>query len=308
MGVKKVILLIMILLLFVIALFLMQTEHAHQNSKIQVRVSTFALYDIVKAVGGKAVDVEMVIPFGVEVHSFEPTPKTIIDIKKSKLFLYSGASLEPWVKKLSSSKNMRDMSVYVTLRDAKNDDVNQEEHTHHHEAVDPHYWLDVDNMKRLTKKIVSMLSKEDGADAQLFKVNGEKYLEMLSKLDVSYRKGLNDCKQHKVVLHHNILGYVASRYGFSVETLSGLSPDAMADAKTMAKLSKTIKEEQLKVLFYEAFVSDKLMQSLAKEHHIKVEFLEPLANITALQAKEGMRYVDGMERNLEKLSEAMECR
>ncbi len=96
-------------------------------------VSTFALYDIAKQVGGNNVDVRMVIPFGVEVHSFEPTPKTIISIQKSALFFYSGAELEPWIIKLAQGKNMRDMSRYVDLREMKEACEEHEEEHHHHD-------------------------------------------------------------------------------------------------------------------------------------------------------------------------------
>ncbi len=300
---KKVVLLIVILLSFVAALFLMQERDETSHHKIKIVVSTFALYDIVKAVGGEAVDVEMVIPFGVEVHSFEPTPKTIIEIQKSTRFLYSGASLEPWVKKLPRSANMLDMSQYVDLKKV----TAHEEADHDHGAFDPHYWLDIGNMKLLTHKIVLELIKLDPPHEADYLHRAEVYMDGLSKIDTAYKKRLKSCKLHEVIVHHNTLGYVSARYGFEVEALTGLSPDALADAKTMAKLANQIKEKGINVLFFEAFVSDRLMKNLAKENHIRLDYLEPLANITANQAAEGIRYEDGMYANLDKLAEAMQC-
>jgi zinc transport system substrate-binding protein len=307
--VKKVVLLVVILLSFTIALFFSQNEKTTASEIPTITVSTFALYDIAKRVGGNSVDVQMVIPFGVEVHSFEPTPKTIISIQKSALFFYSGADLEPWIIKLAQGDNMRDMSEYVDLREVEEECEEHEDHHHHgEEAVDPHYWLDIGNMKLLTQKIALAFVKMDGNNEALYVKRAATYIDELTKLDKAYQKRLQDCQVREVILHHNILGYVAARYDFSVEPLTGLSPDALADAQTMARLSTTIKEKGIQVLFFEAFVSDRLMKNLARENGIEIDYLEPLANITASQAERGMSYVDGMYINLDKLTHAMRCK
>lgn len=296
--------------LFIIALVLLQKESPQSSHVPKITVSTFALYDIVKHIGGDSVDVAMVIPFGVEVHSFEPTPKTIIEIQKSRLFLYSGADLEPWISNLVQGENLRDMSRYVHLREADDEEgeVEGAENHHHHGAVDPHYWLDVENMKLLAEAVASELAAVDPKNAPSYRERAAVYLQALTDLDEAYRERLQHCEVRSVVLHHNILGYVAARYDFSVEPLTGLSPDAIADAQTMAMLSKSIKKRGIKVLFFEAFVSDRMMQSLADENGIELDYLEPLANISASQAEAEMSYVQGMQTNLDKLARAMRCR
>ncbi len=308
MYVKKVALLVVILLSFTIALFLSQKENKTASDTPSVTVSTFSLYDIAKYVGGPTVDVKMVIPFGVEVHSFEPTPRTIVSIQKSALFFYSGADLEPWIVKLAQGDNMRDMSQFVDLRAVnKTCEEHEDKGHHHHGAYDPHYWLDIGNMKLLTQKITQAFVKMDSANEAHYVKRAADYIEELTKLDRAYKERLHNCQVREVVLHHNVLGYVAAEYDFSVATLTGLSPDALADAQTMARLSTTIKEKNIKVLFFEAFVSNRLMQNLAKENSVELDYLEPLANITADQAKSGMRYIDGMYENLDKLTHAMRC-
>ncbi len=306
---KKVVFLTVILLSFTVALFLSQNESETGSENPTVTVSTFALYDIAKHIGGSNVDVQMVIPFGVEVHSFEPTPKTIVNIQKSRLFLYSGADLEPWIIKLTQSDNMRDMSKFVDLKAAhekcEGDDKARHHHAHH--AYDPHYWLDISNMKLLTQKIALSFVKMDEANEALYVKRAAAYIEELSLLNSAYQERLKSCQVREVVLHHNVLGYVAAAYDFNVSALTGLSPDALADAQTMARLSTMIKEKGIEVLFFEAFINNRLMQSLAKENGVELDYLEPLANITADQALSGMSYTQGMYINLDKLVHAMRC-
>ena len=303
---KKILGLVVGLLIITGVILWLPTDKEHENKKLKVTVSTFALYDIVEHIGGDKVDVHMVIPFGVEVHSFAPTPKSIIEIQKSKLFFYSGASLEPWIKKLPQSANMIDMSQYVHLISIDEEEHDHDAH-HHHGHYDPHYWLEISNMKLLSQKVLEALSSKDPEKSTFYKTQMKRYVKDLEDIDTAYKKRLQTCQVHEVILHHNILGYVAPQYGFEVSTLTGLSPDALADAKTMTRLSNKIREKGIDVLFFEAFVSDRLMKNLAKENGVRLEYLEPLANITAIQAQEKMTYRQGMLSNLEKLSEAMRC-
>ncbi len=292
----------------ILALFFAQNKKRVFSERPIVSVSTFALYDIAKYIGGDNVNVQMVIPFGVEVHSFEPTPKTIIQIKKSALFFYSGAELEPWIVRLAQSANMFDMSQYVDLREA--DDAEEDVEGHHHhgdDAHDPHYWLDIGNMKLLTEKIALELAKLDNDHEAAYVKRAADYIGELDALEKAYQERLKNCQVREVILHHNVLGYVAADYNFSVAPLTGLSPDALADAQTMAQLSNEIKEKGIKVLFFEAFVNNRLMHNLAKENDVELDYLEPLANITAAQAEAGMTYVEGMTANLDKLVHAMRC-
>lgn len=305
-NMKKVLGLVIGMLVVTLAIFWLPSTQKSVSNKLKVTVSTFALYDLVQHIGGDKVDVKMVIPFGVEVHSFEPTPKNIIEIQKSKLFFYSGASLEPWVKKLPQSENMVNMSQYVDLISIDEEDHENKE-AHHHGHFDPHYWLDISNMKSLSNKVMELLSSKDPANSAYYRLQAKRYLETLEQIEKAYSEGLKECQIHEVILHHNILGYVSQKYGFQVASLSGLSPDALVDAKTMAQLSKDIRKKGINVLFFEAFSSDRLMKNLAKENGITVNYLEPLANITANQAQSQMSYSDGMLSNLKKLSDAMKC-
>jgi zinc transport system substrate-binding protein len=279
------------------------------GKELRVAASTFALYDAARKVAGDRAEVYMVVPFGVDIHSFEPSPKTMARIQQSTLFLYSGAGLEPWTKSFARSENALDMSRFAFLRSMEehdDEDDGHEEH-HHHEGVDPHYWLDIGNMITLVNKISEVLAKERPEDAGRFRQNAQRYVRELEALDGEYKERLKNCRQDTIVVNHNAFGYLAERYGFHVEALSGLSPDAMPSAKTMAALIGIVKERKIKTVFFESFVSDRLVKNLADESGTGVDVLQPLANISADEAESGTGYIEIMRQNLQKLSHALEC-
>ena len=304
----------------VIVVFLLQMVVLKQDAKTTsndlnitqkpvVALSTFALYDIAKNIAKDKLVTYMILPIGTDIHSFEPNPKDIVKLNLSSLVIYSGASLEPWIANLNFKNKNIDMSKHVELIQIK-------EHTHHkhdakscsHKGVDPHYWLSITNMIKATKVMTDAFIDLDKVNKDFYLQNQKSYIASLKKLDELYKNTLLECKNKEILTNHNAFSYLADSYGFEIHSLSAVSPDAEVDAKSMISLIKRIKEHHTSTIFYESFVSSKAMESVAHEANIKVDVLQPLANITSKELEENLSYVDMMKQNLVKLKNVMDCR
>ena len=140
-NIRKIIF-VLAMLLFVLQLFMMnQNEKITQvNSKPIVAVSTFSLYDITKHIGKDSIELINILPFGVDAHSFEPTPKLMASLEKSRLVIYNGA-LEPWIEGFTFKNSSINMSKRVNIRALQEDEHHHKEHKHHTDSkIDPHYW------------------------------------------------------------------------------------------------------------------------------------------------------------------------
>lgn len=312
-----------IILVLIVVVFMLQMYVSKEDAKIQVEdtnqkpkvsLSTFALYDIAKNISQDSMDLIMILPFGVDAHSFEPTPKLMTEIMQSNLVVYSGAGLEPWVESFDFKSKTIDMSKSVKLLEVKNSDEDEHhehghhDHHHHHDsALDPHYWLDIQNMVIATKLMSDEFIKISPKNETIYKQNSEKYIAKLQSIDAKYKKALLSCKKNTIIVNHNAFSYLSNNYGFHVESLSGLSPEAQPSAKNMVKLIEHVREHDVKTVFFESFVSDKAMKSIASEAKVDVDVLQPLGNITADEAKMKLSYEDIMLINLEKISKALVC-
>ena len=282
-----------------------------EDTRPMVAVSTFSLYDITTHIAGDTVKIINILPFGVDPHSFEPTPKLMAEIEKSVLVLYSGAGLEPWTHGYTFKNRSVDMSKHVRLRHLDADE--HEHHKHHdeqcaHNRLDPHYWLDFANMQKSAEIVTQELIKIAPKNKQFYINNKNKYIEMLNQLNRAYDTQLKGCKLDTIIVNHNAFGYLSHRFGFEVEALSGLIPEAQPNAKNMSRLIQDIEHHGAPVVFAESFVSSKAMKSIANEVHVDVEVLQPLGNITADEAKQQLTYEDIMKQNLIKISKALMCR
>jgi zinc transport system substrate-binding protein len=270
-------------------------------------VTNFALYDIAKQITQEKVEVKKLIPFGVEMHTYMPSVKTMTELSKAEIFIFNGLGVEPWIKK--EYPNQLDMSKFVTLREADGEACEghgEQTHEHHHEdELDPHYWLDIDNMITMTETIAQKLSKHFPAFKSLFETNAKAYIQELKKLDQEYIIALKNCRHKEIVVNHNAFGYLGAKYGFSSHSITGLSPDEQASAKKMREITDLVKEEDIKVVFFESFVSPEVAKTISHETGAQAQSLQPLANVNRDEEAQG--YIGLMRENLQKLKIAMEC-
>jgi len=295
---------VLLVLLLIGIIFITNKSAKVLNTKPSIAVTTFALYDITKHIAQDSMNVSMIMPIGVDAHTFEPTPKLMVNINKADLVIYSGAGLEPWIHGFEFKKAVINMSKHVKLRKLNHTEVKEDGHEN---LIDPHYWLDPNNMKIATNVITNALIKISPSNKKLYIKNRDSYLAMLNSLDKDYRKDLSICKLNTIIVNHNAFGYVAQRYGFHVEALTGLTPEAEPSARNMARLIDMIKKDSVSTVFFESFVNNRAMKSIANEAKVAVNVFQPLANVTSDEAKKHSTYESIMKENLYKLSKALKC-
>ena len=122
--------------------FLCITYAMAQNTSDNLKVVTtiFPTYDFAKQIGKEKVDVTLLLPPGVEAHTFEPIPKDVVTINKADVFVYTGEYMEPWAEDILGGINndklaVVDSSTGIELMDEADHADHDEygEHAHHGE-------------------------------------------------------------------------------------------------------------------------------------------------------------------------------
>ena len=303
---------ILVIIAFLLQIFVVKQDAKLKESNIPLRqtvaLSTFPLYDIAKNIAQDKLDIFMILPTGIDAHSYEPNPKQIIKLYKSDLVIYNGASLEPWISKLEFKNKTINMSKYVDLIDLSHEHHHSDEISIEGHHQDPHYWLSITNMQKATKKITQEFINIDAKNKDFYLKNQQMYLVMLSNLDIQYKKNLESCRVREIVTNHNAFSYLAQSYKFEVISLLELSSDAKSDAKKMISIINEIKEHKVSTIFYENFANTKTIEAIAKETKVSTDSLQPLVNITADEQEKNLSYEDIMRENLTKITKAMDCR
>ncbi|OHD84878.1 MAG: hypothetical protein A3D90_03500 [Sulfuricurvum sp. RIFCSPHIGHO2_02_FULL_43_9] len=293
-----------------------QKKESTGDVKAVVSVSTFSLFEVANAVAGDALDIRSIVPLGSDAHMFSPNPTQVAEISGAALFIYNGAGFETWaenlINTLPETTQVIDMSHYMTLMKSKEDHHDEAEHegeeTHDHGASDPHYWLDIDNMIKMTQTLDTQFSKLAPFKAEYFHHNARAYITELQKLKLEYTTGLAECKNRALISNHDAFGYLANANKLENVSVIGLSSDEQPSAQTVAHVVEVVKKYGMKTIFFEEMINDNVSQTIARETGVKALSLQPLENISQDELKSHQTYLSIMRENLKKLREAMECR
>ena len=71
-----------------------------EDGKLHIVTTVFPYYDFAKQIGGDRVSVDLIVPAGMDTHSFEPTAKDMVTIGEADVFIYNGGTMESWVPKV----------------------------------------------------------------------------------------------------------------------------------------------------------------------------------------------------------------
>ncbi|MDD2580607.1 MAG: zinc ABC transporter substrate-binding protein [Desulfuromonadaceae bacterium] len=306
------------------ALFLASCKKGEEKPAVSLQVVTtlFPLYDFARTIAGDKAHVTMLLPPGVEPHTFEPRPEDMIRISRAGLFIYTNKYMEPWAEKVVSGIDSRTLRVVnagervtyhagVTEDEHGHDHTKSGEHDHHHDqkGMDPHIWLDFDNAALMVDTILDGFVAADPANGDVYRQNAETLKRRLVKLDLQYRKTLALCST-RTLLHggHYTFGYLARRYNLDYHALSGISSDSEPSAERMASLVREIRSSGARYLFAEELLSPRLTETLANEAGVGVLMLHGAHNLSRDDMARNVTFFDLMDRNLEQLQKGLQCR
>ncbi len=301
------------------------------DERLKVVTTIFPYYDFVRQIAGDRVKLTLVVPAGMDSHSFEPTPADMITIQEADVLICNGGEMEHWVEQVLSSLDTSSMKV-LTMMDYV--DVVEEEHVegmeegghdHEHEEAseqavfdaddghenhieyDEHIWTSPVNAIAITELIADTLKECSPVNASYFEENEERYRAELKKLDSDFRQVVSEGRTRMIVVADRFpFRYFADEYGLSYRAaFSGCSGDTEPSAKTIAYLIDRIRENQIPAVYYLELSSHRTADIIEEETGAKPLLLHSCHNVTRRQFDEGITYLQLMEKNVEHLRQGL---
>jgi zinc transport system substrate-binding protein len=291
--------------------------------KLLVITTLFPLYDFARAIGGDKAEVTLLLPPGMEAHSFEPKPGDIVRVGKADLFIYTNRYMEPWAEDIISGIGsgrtlVIDASRGTRMLKAGKSDRHQHDGEHHGqgtdrdgsgEGMDPHLWLDFDNARVMVDTILAGFTARDPKNSAFYSANASAYKAKLTDLDERYRTGLATCDK-RIFLHggHFAFGYLANRYGLRYESAYAISADAEPSPAKIAQLVSRIRAKGLHYIYTEELVEPRIAETIARETGVTVLKLNGAHNISRDDLAAGVTFLSLMDLNLKNLRIGLQCR
>ena len=306
------------------------TPKTADHGQVKVVSTIFPLYDWVREVAGDDVDVnlDLLLDNGVDLHSYQPTAKDIMDISDCDIFVYVGGESDKWVADTLKQADNKDMIVLDLMdilgdkakteelkegmqEDEHEHEEGEEEHEHEEEhEKDEHVWLSLKNTELFTQKIADALSKADSQHADVFKANADSYIEKLEALDKQYQETVDNAPTKTLLFGDRFpFRYMTDDYKLDYyAAFVGCSAETEASFETITFLSDKVDELKLKAIM-QIESSDgsiaKTIRDNTKTKDQEILTLDSIQNVTAERVKAGETYLSIMESNLEVLKKAL---
>ncbi|MCA2499424.1 zinc ABC transporter substrate-binding protein [Staphylococcus xylosus] len=300
-----------------------ENKDVSSKNKLKIYTTAFAFQSFTEQIGGKYVDVESIYPPGADMHTFEPTQKEMVNIAKGDLFIYSNQEMDPVAKKIAGSINNKDLKLALAANFTHDDLVVNHGHEHEHEheghehdneeeghdheegSEDPHIWLDPVLNKKMVKSIKDDLAKKDPQHKDYYENNYKQVVNDLDNINQRLTEVTEHPKRDTVVISHDSIGYLANRYGFKQEGVSGMNNEEPSQRDLM-NIVNNIKQTKQPYVLYEQNISSKVTDVIQKESNSTPLSFHNMATLSKEESKEGnIIYQSLMKRNIKSLDKAL---
>lgn len=227
-------------------------EEERTEARVAVVTTLTVLEDIVREVGGDRVEVISLLQTDADPHTYEPTPRDVQRVTEADVIFANGLELESAALKIIEPNLPAGVPLIelgegaaaagVTLRRSDND-----------ETVDPHVWLNADNVREYARIIRDALAEADPAASERYEENYQSYLDRLDELDEYVQAKVSPVppERRKLVTTHEAFGYMADYMGLEVAAAVTASPGQEPSAADIAALQEAIQKLGVAAVFQE---------------------------------------------------------
>ncbi|MBN2571106.1 MAG: zinc ABC transporter substrate-binding protein [Ignavibacteriales bacterium] len=245
-------------------IFFCSCEQKHNGeNKIKIAVSILPFADFVENIGGDLVDVIVMIPPGVEPHTFEPTPQQLKELSDAKLYLRVGEILEfenHWLDKIkSNAKSVDIIDCSKNIRLINNN---------------PHYWTAIKEVKIIVENIYVALCSKFPDHREIFERYKNRYVAKMDSVENLYHEDLLKLEGKVLLDYHPAWIYLANAYG--IVEINIEQEGSEPKPGELKKLVDIAKEKNIKAIFVSPQFDFSNAQTIAKEINAEVVEIDPL--------------------------------
>lgn len=309
------------------------TETPGGDERIVIVATLFPQYDFARQIAGEYADIVMLLPPGMESHSYDLRPADMITIQESDIFIYTGKYMETWaqtiIDSLDGSVMVVDVSEGITLsketdyyvEELEHDHEEDEDHEHgegedheeidehsgHHHEYDPHIWTDPVYAVSMVENITSALCIRDPEHAAQYRERADEYISELEGLDAAFREIADEANSKTIFFGGRFaMSYFVQEYGFDcIAAYHDCSAESEPSISSVMRMVDEIREHDAKAVYYEELADPKVARTIAEETGAKILLLHSAHNVTKEDFDNGITYLDIMWQNVERLKEGL---
>ncbi len=247
-----------------------------KSNKINIFVTIPPQAFFVNRIGANLVSVNVMIPESYNPHTYDPSPKQLINLNKARLVIKLGVPgllfEKRYFSKILLDKNIEIVNMSMGIK------FHYSEHGHdghnHDSEVDPHIWLSPSIVKVCSENIYRALIRLDPKNKDIYEKNFNSFIGEINALDSYIKSSLRGLKNRTFIVYHSSLGYFAKDYGL---TQFAIESEKKTSARNLKKIVDIIKLKNIKVIFIQKGYSKDNAMTIANGLGARIVEVNPLS-------------------------------
>lgn len=270
MGFRKLLCISIIFLVF----HLQACESTVTNGgRLKVLTTIAPLYSYAVNVAGGTAVIDNLIPSGAGPHEYSLSPGDARKIAETDVLIINGVRLESWLDKVvRAAQELRGPDNKIMVIDTSSGVEIID--------TDPHIWLSPKNAVIQVENIRDGLTKVDPANGETYRKNADAYIQRLTDLDKEITEKSRGWKTRKFIAFHSAFRYFARDYGLTQLAVIQENPESEPSPRHIASVIEIIKANGIRSIFTEPQFSHKIVESLAKDLHLKIYSIDTMGTGT----------------------------
>ncbi|MFQ6028453.1 MAG: metal ABC transporter substrate-binding protein [Dehalococcoidia bacterium] len=239
------------------------------KSKPKVVTTVSPITSIVENIGGDRIDLEGIVPEGVNSHTFEPAPSLARVLAEADLIVLNGLFLEQPSLELAEA-NKQEGAVILPLGDKT---ISREEWAFDFSFPEaegqpnPHLWPNPLHSLKYAELVQEELIRLDPDNIEYYSRNLEEFRQRIEALDEAIQAATQTVPvaNRKLLTYHDSWAYFARRYGWQVVGAAQPSDFTEPSAREVANLIDQIRANRLPAVFGSEVFPSPVLETIAAE-------------------------------------------
>lgn len=274
------------------ALIFIYAQNVFGKDKLPVFVSIAPQKYFVQQIGKDLVDVKAMVQPGANPHTYEPKPRQMADLSRTRVYFSIGIPFENvWLKKIAAANPKMKVVhtdhgiVKIPMEAHHHPDEEsghhkkvehiREGHQDEHGGLDPHIWLSPPLVMTQARMILTALQEVDSTHRGAYAANYKAFISEIVDLDIDLQNIFAGKSGLRFMVFHPAWGYFAHAYGLRQVPIEIEGKDPKP--AQLKELIEHARENGINVVFVQPQFSTKSAELVAKEIGGQVVFSDPLA-------------------------------
>jgi ABC-type Zn uptake system ZnuABC Zn-binding protein ZnuA len=241
------------------------------NTSLKIVATLTIVEEVVEHVIGQ--DVPVIVPGSADPHSYEPTSNEILALENADIIFRMGIEgLEPWWRtEWEDADVVKLINPNMLLVDPLLGFIN------------PHVWMDPNNMKNFTKQVNQTLWIKEPLKSNkwLYSNKTLNYLSVLDNLLVTIENVKSTFNSMKVVVNHPAFFYLFQESLLNLTRVGTIEKgeDKEPSALEITSVIKKMREDECHLVITDPQHRTENVYEIARETQSKIAILTPLLNV-----------------------------